>query len=319
MEIWYFETSAVNELMQNMSLEDALATKHLQLNKGRDWRLSPVTLWEILMTSDEERRDEIVHFCQHLFSHELLPSPSELIIPFIEQGMPKEEKRRKLVSHTSIAQTWKELVDDRNRCFITDHAEMMNRVKMIQTLTKNIHNIIKKKDLIIESYDMKGAFEFSLNNLLNQIPFIKNGEPVNDEEKLVYKVSIYYILLLLCSEVELENSAIKEFWAKKGIDCTQARILHILENYPELVHRGPFIMMAYMTISQASGKYPRGVWFDSMHSVYLTYADKIFTTDGHFQGLREIIPEPILQQKLHHMDEVEFTRHNINQFGVTAT
>lgn len=57
MEIWYLETSAVNFFMENRTVDDALATKQLQLNKGRDWRMSPVTLWEILMTSDEVLRE----------------------------------------------------------------------------------------------------------------------------------------------------------------------------------------------------------------------------------------------------------------------
>jgi hypothetical protein len=45
MEIWYFETSAVNLFMEGHTVEDALVTKQLQLNKGCDWRLSSVTLW----------------------------------------------------------------------------------------------------------------------------------------------------------------------------------------------------------------------------------------------------------------------------------
>jgi hypothetical protein len=83
MEIWYFETSAVNAFMEGRSVEDALATRQLQLTKGRDWCLSPVTLWEILMTSDEVRREQILYFCQHLFSQDLLPSPPELDISII--------------------------------------------------------------------------------------------------------------------------------------------------------------------------------------------------------------------------------------------
>lgn len=109
MKIWYFETSAVNELMNRLTLEDALATKQLQLDKGREWRISPVTLWEILMTSAEERRDDIVYFCQHLFNRELMPAPSELIISYIEQGMPLLETERPLISNTQIAQTWREV------------------------------------------------------------------------------------------------------------------------------------------------------------------------------------------------------------------
>ncbi len=66
-------------------------------------------------------------------------------------------------------------------------------------------------------------------------------------------------------------------------------------------------MMSYMTIAQSDGKHSRGVWYDSLHAVYMTYVDKIFTSDDHFVGLRDIIPEPILQSKIHHMKEVTIT------------
>ena len=319
MEIWYFETSTVNFFMEGHSVEDALATKQLQLNKGRDWRLSSVTLWEILMTSNEARREEIIYFCQHLFGRELLPSPAELIVSYILQGMPKEEKVRELKSTSSIAEVWRDLVDDRNKTFILDHEDIKRRAKLIQSHTKDVHELIKHGDLIIAPDKSFSGLDSSLSNLVKELPFIKAGEPTTKEQLLTYKVALYYIMMILCAEAELDNEPIKDFWRKLGIDSTAERIFYVLREIPTIVHRGPFAVMACMTISQASGKYPRGVWLDSMHSIYMTYADKIFTTDGHFQGLRDIIPEPVLQQKIHHMSEVELTHHNINQFGVSHT
>lgn len=319
MEIWYFETSAVNGFMKGHSVEDASATKHLQLNKGRDWRLSPVTLWEILMTSDEVRREEIIYFCQHLFSREILPSPSELIIPYIQQGMPKIESSRELISNSAIADVWRDLVDNKNKTFVLDQDDLTQRIRFIQSFTKNIHQLIKKGDLIIGSDQSFVGTDVSLSNLVNELPFIKSGKPTTSEQIRAYKVSLYYILLILCAEFELENESIKSFWKGLGIDATLDRIFYVIKKLPTLVHRGPFIVMAYMTIAQASGKYSRGVWFDSLHSIYLTYVDKIFTSDGHFSGLRGIIPEPILQMKIYHMDEVEITHHNLNQFGTNHT
>lgn len=319
MEIWYFETSTVNFFMEGHSVEDALATKQLQLNKGRDWRLSSVTLWEILMTSNEARREEIIYFCQHLFGRELLPSPAELIVSYILQGMPKEEKVRELKSTSSIAEVWRDLVDDRNKTFILDHEDIKRRAKLIQSHTKDVHELIKHGDLIIAPDKSFSGLDSSLSNLVKELPFIKAGEPTTKEQLLTYKVALYYIMMILCAEAELDNEPIKDFWRKLGIDSTADRIFYVLREIPTIVHRGPFAVMACMTISQASGKYPRGVWLDSMHSIYMTYADKIFTTDGHFQGLRDIIPEPVLQQKIHHMSEVELTHHNINQFGVSHT
>ncbi|KKO45447.1 hypothetical protein WG68_10385 [Arsukibacterium ikkense] len=317
MEVWYFETSAVNFLMQSLSVEDALATKQFQLNKGRDWRLSAVTLWEILMTSDEVRREEILYFCQHLFGRELLPSPAELIVPYIRQGMPKIENFRDLKSTSIIAGVWRELVDDRNKTFMIDHSDLRERAKSIQLLTKNVHELIKNGDLIIGSDKLFAGLDCSLSNLVKELPFIKSGESTSREQLLSYKVALYYIIVILCAEADVDNQPIKDFWQKLRIDSISDRISYVLKYLPTLVHRGPFCVMAYMTISQASGKYPRGVWLDSLHSIYMTYVDRIFTTDGHFQGLRDIIPEPILQQKIHHMDEVDLTRHNFDQFGMS--
>lgn len=295
-------------------MEDALATKQYQLTKGRDWRLSSVTLLEILMTSDEVQREKMIYFCQHLFGRELLPSPSELIIPYIVQGMPKIEQKRELISYSQFAKVWRDLVDNRNKTFILDNNELKKRVKLVQKQTKDIHDLIKNRDILISSDETFTGLDISLNSLINELSFIKADKLISSDQLLVYKVALYYIMHILCAEADFDNEPIKSFWAHLNINSTIDRVFYVLKELPDLVHRGPFVIMAYMTISQASGKYPRGVWFDSLHSMYMTYADKIFTTDAHFQGLRDLIPEPILQQKIHHMNEVEITHHVWNQF-----
>ena len=81
---FYLETSAVNYLADRFIYTDAIATKDLQLTKGNIWYLSPVTLWEIMLTSDKERRERIIFYCQHLFHEKLLNSPSEFIINYLK-------------------------------------------------------------------------------------------------------------------------------------------------------------------------------------------------------------------------------------------
>lgn len=319
MENWYFETSAVNDLMEKLSLNDALATKHLQLNKNREWQLSPVTLWEVLLTTNEEKRDKIILFCQHLFSKELLPSPAELVVAYIEKGMPIEEKRMELKSDTQISKTWKDLVEDRSLTFRLDHADLKNKVKFIQKTTKNIHNIVKYGDIIVSSEEAFSGLDSSLTRLVEKIPFIKAGEPATKDQKLTYKVSLFFIFILLCGEAELENDVIKQFWEKVGINCPNCRIHYVIEELTTLIHRGPFILMALMAIAQAKGKYPRGVWYDSMHSIYITYSDHFFTNDEHFNAFKTFIPEPLIKYKVHLIAETEMTRHNINQYGILNT
>ena len=319
MEIWYLETSAINELMKELSVEDALATKQLQLDRNREWRLSSVSLWEILMTTDEIRRERLIYFCQNLFSRELLPSPAELIIPFIKKGMPMVESQYRLVSRTAITDTWADLVDDRRKTFIYDQDDLKARVKTIQTQTKSIHQIIKNGDILINSEHQFSGLDFSLSNLVNELPFIKAGEPTSSDEKLSYKVALYYILIILCCEADLDGETVKKYWRDLGIDSTIDRIFYVIKELSVLVHRGSFIVMAMMTISQATGKYPRGVWFDSLHSIYIPYVDQFLTNDDHFVGLRKAVPEPILKRKIHHLKELELVHHKRNQFGTNHT
>lgn len=233
--------------------------------------------------------------------------------------MPQRESVKELKSSSRIADVWRELVDDKSLTFNLDHKDLKERAKLIQQHTKDVHDLLKCGDLLVFANDSFAGLDGSLSNLVNQLPFIKAGEPTSDEQKLTYKVALYYIMIVLCSEADLDNEPIKEFWQEIGIESTQERIYYVMNELPTLVHRGPFVLMALMTISQASGKYPRGVWLDSLHSVYITYADKVFTTDGHFQGLRDAIPWNILKEKIYHMDEVQVTHHRIDQFGVPYT
>lgn len=296
-----------------------LATKQLQLNKGRDWRISPVTIWEILMTSNDERREQIIGFCQHLFSRELLPSPGELIIPWIRQGMPKLESERTLISNTPLAETWRSLVDNRNKTFIYDKDELKGRVKMIQGLGRDLHKILKNEEVCLGSDNPIANHDASISSLLEEVPFIKNGEKVSDEAKRAYKISIFYIMIILCAEGDVDNKSIKEYWSNIGIENTLERIHYVIHELPTLVHRGPFITMAYMTLAQSEKGFSRGLWYDCLHSLYLPYVDHIFTSDGHFQGLREILPEPFISNKIKLMSELEWTTHDTNAFGVKST
>lgn len=318
MDIWYFETSAVNALMDVEEI-GTLATKQLQLNKGRDWRISPVTIWEILMTSDDERREQIIDFCQHLFSRELLPSPSELIIPWILQGMPRAEPKRKLISATALAETWRSLVDDRRKTFIYDKNELKGRLKMIQSLGRDLHKILRNEDVILGSDNPLAHHDGSISSLVEEMPFIKNGEKVSNKTKRAYKISIFYIMVILCAEGDLDNEAIKNYWSNLGIESTLERIHYVINELPTLVHRGPFITMAYMTLAQSEKGFSRGLWYDCLHSLYLPYVDHVFTSDGHFHRLREILPEPIISQKIKLMSELEWTTHDTNAFGLKST
>jgi len=56
--IVYFDTSAVNYVRDKFTIGDAIATRGFQEVRGRRWALSPITIWKILSTTDEQRREE---------------------------------------------------------------------------------------------------------------------------------------------------------------------------------------------------------------------------------------------------------------------
>jgi hypothetical protein len=88
---------------------------------------------------------------------------------------------------------------------------------------------------------------------------------------------------------------------------------YVIENLTTLIHKGPFILMALMAIAQAKGKYSRGVWYDSMHSIYVTYSDHFFTNDEHFNAFKTFIPQPLLTNKIHLINEMKMTRREMNK------
>ena len=305
-KIWYFDTSAINYLMDELTLAAAKPTKLYQLNKGIEWRLSPIVIWEILMTSDEVRREKLIVFCQHLFCREILPSPSELIIPYIQAGMPKIETPRELISKSPIASTWRDLVDDTDKTFIFEYDALKTKIKLVQKCVRDIHKIIRNEDVIIGPHD--SPTETTLSFLINNLSFVKSKKLCSRDEILAYTVSLYYIMIVLCAEVEIDNGAIKNFWQSIGIDSVLDRIMYVVDKIPQLIHTGPFFAMALMSISQSTTrKYPRGMYFDSMHSVYVTYVDMVLTADNHFLALRNLIPQYSLKKKIFHMNEGKLT------------
>src|SRR5206468_1212613 len=117
---FYFETSALNAFANGRNAQDAIATKALQNTKGRGWYLSPVVLWEVMLTSDEATRESLITFAQHLFESDLLPSPEELIIRYVGSGCPKVEQEYPLVSTGSFAAAWRDICAIKEKTLIFD-------------------------------------------------------------------------------------------------------------------------------------------------------------------------------------------------------
>ena len=302
----YFETSALNYISKGRSFADAIATKGLQNFKGNRWYISSVTIWEILLKQDDSNREKIIHFAQHLFESDLLPSPEEIIVTYLKAGCPICENPYRFVSYTPMAEAWKDICSNKAKTLHFDKDELSKRVQIIRELSKHLHKLIRNQDFNIVNNSDCIITEIGLQSIISNLSFVRQEAELDNEEKSLYKISIFYILTILCAEISLDSETIRKFWKNVGIDSTYERLQYLLSNHEVLVHRGPFLEMALMTYYQTKNKFSRGVLFDSFHAVYLPYIDYLFTTDNHFRKLRQGVEYPNYL-KIILMDEVVIT------------
>lgn len=303
---FYFETSAVNYLVDRFDWKDALATKGLQNTKGNLWYLSPVTLWEILLTSDEQRREKIIFYCQHLFHDQLINSPSEFIVNYINAGCPLVETKYDFHSKLSLNDTWKDICHDKRKTFVYDHATLKDRMKLLQKFSKQLDKIIHRVVLDITVSDDELSLQQFVNFFYRRVKDeIKHHDP--DYHKVI-KISILLIFYILCLEVDLDNTPQKKFWQRVGVNPSIDRLFYIMDRHKDLIFRGPFYQMAIMAFHQISldQKSNRGLFMDCLHSIYITYADIFMTNDEHFKTLKEKDIHPNFR-RLMHISEIEIT------------
>jgi hypothetical protein len=310
MEFWYFETSAVNFLKEQFTEDDAVETKQIQLLKNRDWCISPMTLLEILQTSDFEQRDSIVRFSQRLFSEDLLASPEEVIIHYINMGFPSEEPRMRLKSQSVLSEVWRDVVKNPEKQINIDIEQLKARNKSLRVFTKLIHNVMNGDDNLILPETEAGELNCSLEAMLNDMKFIKEDAPYSVETRKKFKLAIVYMISLICCQVGPASEVTEAFWNSLGHHRTSCRINYALENWEPLIYKGPLSTLAHMAYCQSKVRFSRGVYNDSLHALYLNYTDNLFSSDAHFEDLRHALKDTPYEQRIHLMSEIEFIKEN---------
>ena len=79
----YLETSAINFLADKYSYQDGRETYTYHKMKGTRFYISNVSIWEILLTSNKEKREQLIQYIQNIGHPKLINSPSEMIINYI--------------------------------------------------------------------------------------------------------------------------------------------------------------------------------------------------------------------------------------------
>lgn len=283
-KIIYLETSAINYFENLFSFEDAAREEKYAKNNGLALLTSPVSFYEILLTSDHITREKIIHFAQHFIPNQLLPSPEELIIEYIAQGCPEIEPRRKLNSTSNLSKVWQDLIEDKQKTFAFERSELVSKMQINRKLGRSLRGQMSNnyRDELLGD-GLRPILEAIVNKLTSEM---KNNSTIG-EQKIIYRISLFLIFVILCCEFTFDSQIFEEFWKNIKIDNQLDRLAFILINHEELVYRGPFLTMATMAIAQSKRTHSRGIWMDCLHSVYLPYADQFLSDDQHFCDLSE--------------------------------
>ncbi|MDP4202567.1 MAG: hypothetical protein Q8861_07710 [Bacteroidota bacterium] len=306
----YLETSGLNYLTNNYSWKDGKATRIFHALKGTKFYISPITIWEILLTSDESKKEKIIFYAQNLCYSKLINSPSEFIINYILSGCPIRENKYDFHTKLDLGKTWLDLSENTAKTFVFDKDLLNEKTKLIRTTFKNINKYIEDLGIINPNDIESRKFQLWLNDLIRAD---KDYEFLPDRERQRRKLALLLIFFLLCAEADFDKTPITSFWNKLGISSTNDRMLYVINNLYNLVHTGPFALMSEMGMLQLEegGKSNRGIYLDILHSIYLTYTNMFWTNDSHFKRMQES-DKHVIYNRIVYLQEIDiFTARKI--------
>ncbi len=283
----YYETSSVNYLFDNVFSNpnfSSVATKKLQKQKGRKWQISNVTLWEIFLTKDRQRRSDLFDFSRCLFYDTLICSPEEIIINYIKNGCPTIEGYYELDSKSLFAQEWTFACKELDYFFEPDREQLDSFTQHLRFLgdyfVKTNKGYVLKyyKDLDEVSDKISGAF---LNSMFVKLLKRYVGGATEDDKNFI-SISLQVVMMILCYGIGFDQPTIEKFWNKKKNTEPLERLEIAVDKFPDIFFRGPLANITKMVMLQSKGKTGRGMYFDSLQSIYTTYADLFITNDDHF-------------------------------------
>jgi len=284
--LFYLDTSGLNFFADNVKDFEgfALLKKHL----GFELYLSPITLWEVLLNSNESRRDYLVYWAQFNCAPHLVKSPSEIIIQYIQAGCPLKDRKTFFDEpHTKneMGKTWTSIHKNIKYNLPIDFDELKERTKPMRDLSKKLKSIIT--DMCNEDYEnyAQDPFHLGMQQVLLNLELDKIPSKENER---IYKIALIFLYFTVCVGFELQTSVVRDYWENTNIDDPFDRFDYLLEHHPKLMVRGPILEMAIMANVQLSmeNSKSRGMFHDCFHSIYCYYSHNFITGDAHFASLK---------------------------------
>lgn len=307
----YFETSAINYLLDHVFSEprnSSIETKKLQISKKRRWYISTVTLWEIFLTKHEERRYQLFDFSRCLFYDFLISTPEEIIINYIKSGCPGTEKRHELISSSLFSKEWTLACKDLNYAFQPDRSQVEEMTDHLRFLSD--YFIKTPKGFKLQSFNnldkVSNKLDWTfLQHIFNSLMKLYRYPPT-DKEKYLLGITLQVTLIIICYGIGFDHLTIENFWNKDRKTEPLERLEYILKNFPDVFFRGPITNIAKMIFLQSQTKTGRGLYFDSLHTTYVTYSDLYVTNDGHFLDFKKANKQDSNMSKVIDVKEMKF-------------
>ncbi|MES2766228.1 MAG: hypothetical protein V4642_10185 [Bacteroidota bacterium] len=308
----YLETSAVNFLADKFSWRDGKATRIYHELKGSRFYISTVTIWEILLTADEERKDALIQYLQNITYYKLINSPSEFIISFLKSGCPLVEKSYDFHSKLQIAEVWNDLCENPLKSFVYNQENLKQRADKIREVFKHASKQLEDIVLLLPNEMAVSRDQILLDKYLRNLKEVDLSE-TDERERKLFKISLVLILIILCTGIEIDNTPINDFWESIGINKIEERLSYVLKHYETIVYRGPIAVASTMVLTQLEigGKPTRGILWDALHSINLIYTDYFLTADEHFKKLKDKNDHLIYSRIIHLSDDPVFTARKI--------
>ncbi len=294
----YLDTSGLNFLVDR--IKDTGLVESAKAHLDMELYLSPVTLWEVLLNSNEKRRDELIYWAQFNCGSKLLKSPTEILIDYIEAGCPESDKalfRAQPFTSLDMGKTWENIHQRHDLTIPINFEEIKVATVAHRKLSKQLKRIIEsmcgKKD---ETYDYeKDMFHLAM---LTTSDKLKLSETMCSKHEVEFKIALVFIFFFVCAGFELQNEPLNKFWEPHPELDPIERFDYILDKHPSLMVGGPILEMALMAKAQITMENckSRGLVHDCMHALYSYYADYLLTGDEHFAELRDKTGSKVFSQ-----------------------
>jgi len=293
--IHYLETSAINVFANELT--DFEFNNMLQVSLKFDFCLSSVGIWEILLNSNEEKKEKLIYWAQFNCASYLLKSPAEIFIDYLKAGAPLKDRKKFWFDRESdlqIAKTWKAIHKKIDKTIPVDLEALKNNSEPMRQYSRMHKNIISS---MTDVDDRSNDFDYFHRMMLKLEESLKTKFILKDNIEKQIKTSLILSFFFICIGMELDNSPIRNYWKKIKLDDPFDRLEYLIKEIPLSIIRGPIAEMSVMINTQVMMKNStnRGSLFDALHNLYCYYADNTVSNDIHFTSLKEVTGNKIYE------------------------